>query len=431
MEHRYVKFMQGHVLDRLTDIPDQYIQCCLTSPPYFGLRNYGTDPIKWDVMRYRPIAGLDYVKVKQQTASLGNERDIWSYVGHLIMIFREVHRVLRNDGTLWVNLGDGYHGGGYANHQINGEEWKEQHGGDQRQNRQAKLIKDNPDMVPKNLWVMPWRFALAMQADGWILRNDIIWAKSVSFNSVYSGQCMPESVTDRTTKAHEYIFCFAKQPKYYYDGYAVRDKSVHGGDIVVASPTTSKFGDGEKAKKGYDTHVVGVRYVAAERNLRSVWTINPKPFAEAHFAVWPDTIADAIIRLSTSEKGCCAECGAPLERKLERTKNPKRNIEDDRRNRADCAARTGRTDGKTTSPTHGVIDEVKTVGWKRSCDCNTNKTKPCVLLDPFGGAGTTALAAARLRRRCISIELNPEYIKMAKRRIERDIKANASIWDLK
>ncbi len=376
MTNQYVKFLQGHVLDVLRDLPDESVQCCLTSPPYFGLRDYGTDPVEWDRVAFRPMPGLDKIKVKQQTASLGNEKDLWSYVGHLIQIFREVKRILRPDGTFYLNLGDSYFGGGYANHKINGEEWKEQHGGEQYQSRQQDRIRANLDLKPKDLIGIPWRVAFALQADGWILRQDIIWAKAVSFNPVYCGQTMPESTRDRCTKAHEYLFHFAKSPKYFYDIDAIKEPSRHANETHTAR---GKYLDkDDKPIKGHDTHVVGIRQITETRNPRSVWTINPHPFAEAHFAVWPETLVEPIIKSATSEKGCCAACGAPLEHLVEQQTYRELAPEKETKKTPLKVVRAGWRDPENRRK---VTKDI----WQRTCDCDVNKTKPCVVLDPFGG----------------------------------------------
>lgn len=251
--------MVGDCLDVLAGIPDETIQTCVTSPPYWGLRDYGVD------------------------GQLGLESDPELYIAKLVSIFREVRRVLKDDGTLWLNLGDSYSGGG--NNSNNGKPLNSTQGRNRESFRRDKAsvipeIKKVTGLRPKNLVGIPWRVALALQADGWILRQDIIWHKP---------NPMPESVRDRCTKSHEYIFLLAKNPKYYFDHVSIKEPSVFN---KQASAKKGSFGGKGAALKGNDSF----RAVTETRNKRSVWTITTKAYKGAHFATFPkDLITPCIL----------------------------------------------------------------------------------------------------------------------------------------
>ena len=287
------QIIQGDCIEELTKLPEKCVQTCVTSPPYFGLRDYGVD------------------------GQIGLEETLEAYVERLVEVFREVRRVLRDDGTLWLNLGDSYSAGG--------------RGGGGKQDTNKGSINLGAWKVAgygqKQLLGVPWKVAFALQADGWILRQDIIWHKP---------NPMPESVTDRCTKAHEYIFLLSKSPKYYFkqqlelaawDGR--HDTFYKGGAKDMAGGAHERWRRGENGE-----------YL---RNKRSVWTVNTKPYKGAHFATFPPDLIEP-----------CILAGAPL---------------------------------------NGVV------------------------LDPFLGSGTTAMVAKKLGRSYIGIELNPEYIELARTRI--------------
>ena len=293
----------GDCLDTLRGMPDGSVQCCVTSPPYWGLRDYGHD------------------------GQIGLESTPEAYVARMVEVFREVGRVLRDDATLWLNLGDSY--------------------GDSKQ-----------------LVGIPWRVAFALQADGWYLRQDIIWHKP---------NPMPESVRDRCTKSHEYVFLLSKSERYYYDAEAVSEPVsvsttarlsqpsllLQAGSDRVPGKTNgpmkavgprfggNKDGDSDDSKHATKSgNVYQIPDANGRRNRRSVWTITTKPFSGAHFAVMPPDLADLCIRAGCPEGG--------------------------------------------------------------------------VVLDPFGGAGTVGLMADRRGRDAVLCELNPEYAELARRRIADD-----------
>lgn len=247
----------GDSRELLRAIPDKSVHCCVTSPPYFGLRDYGVD------------------------GQMGLEATPDEFIAGMVDLFREVRRVLRDDGTLWLNIGDSYATGSKWGGSTGGKAAKALHGA-----RGGGRGKTQPGLPDKNLIGIPWMLAFALRADGWYLRQDIIWSKP---------NPMPESVQDRCTKAHEYIFLLSKGPKYHYDAAA------------IAEPATGEAPGNTKATKGgraYDDgaaehrtaanlHNIGARET---RNKRSVWTVATQPFSEAHFATFPPDLSEPCIK---------------------------------------------------------------------------------------------------------------------------------------
>jgi len=327
---------QGDCLDVIRTMPDECVQCVVTSPPYWGLRDYGVD------------------------GQLGLEATPEEYLERMVDVFREVRRVLRGDGTIWLNLGDSYSSGGRGGGGSFMDERKAWHGkSDVKGWRSAPTGLKNKDLVG-----IPWRVAFALQADGWYLRSDIIWSKP---------NAMPESVTDRPTKAHEYIFLLSKSPRYYYDAEAIRETSAsdiplacadaNGSTLTGGQHSRHSLGDAvpEKSRRvdkqrGHSRRHAGFndrwdRMTKAEqsssgRNKRDVWTVATHPYPDAHFATFPPALIEPCILAGCLEGG--------------------------------------------------------------------------IVLDPFSGAGTTGLVSTRLGRRYIGIELNPEYVVMSERRIIDD-----------
>ena len=236
----------GDALDVMRTLAPGSARCCVTSPPYWGLRDYG-------------VAG-----------QLGLEPTPDAYVARLVEVFREVRRVLADDGTLWLNLGDSYAGTGYGKGT-----------GHFSQRNDPSAMKPKLPMPvglkPKDLVGIPWRVAFALQADGWYLRSDIIWAKP---------NPMPESVTDRPTKAHEYVFLLSKAERYYYDADAIAEESVIGAGAVRNIGTRTKGQSGSRN----DGDRIGV-VNDGTRNARTAWTIPTQPFKGAHFATFPEELA--------------------------------------------------------------------------------------------------------------------------------------------
>ena len=313
------KILEGDCIESLKTLDDESVNCCVTSPPYWGLRDYG------------------------ESDQLGLEQTPEEYVANMVKVFSEVKRVLTKDGTLWLNLGDSYAGSGKGRNpdgSVHVSALIAKQGssaGTIMGNVHSGLVPEG--LKPKDLVGIPWRVAFALQADGWYLRQDIIWHKP---------NPMPESVTDRCTKSHEYIFLLSKSPKYYYDHEAVKEKCSEANiEDFKRRKTLNNKG---KGKGTYDEARPDLcrgrdAYMPDDfmRNKRSVWIVNTKPYPEAHFATYPTKLIRP-----------CIKAGCP---------------------------------------------------------------KGGVVLDPFGGSGTTAEVANELHRDAILCELNPEYCKLINKRL--------------
>lgn len=324
----------GDALKSLEQMPDKLVQTAITSPPYYQLRDYGVD------------------------GQIGLEQSPQEYIAKLVSVFREVKRVLRDDGTLWINMGDTYAGsGGYSP-----DSPANQQGSKQATNKGGyRRARKTHGLPAKNLMGMPWRLALALQDDGWILRQEVIWHKP---------NVMPQSVRDRLVVDHEQIFLFAKQPRYFFDVEAVKEPAVTG-----------------------------------KRLKRTLWSIPSQPYKGAHTAVFPPKLVEPMILASTPEAGVCPICRAPkrriLERKFYGDCQPQARTED---------LKLGRY--KMQFPQKGYVPP-KTIGWEPTCSCGQQATVPAIVLDPFMGSGTVGQVAASLGRRFIGIELNEEYWALA------------------
>lgn len=305
------------------------VQTCVTSPPYYGLRDYDLPPTDWPEVRFKLMADLPEVSVPAMSCCLGHEETVLAYVGHLVAIFREVHRLLSDDGTAWLNLGDSYAGNGGQSVQS-GPLFKGKHR--QRENVCVSARIRGDGLKPKDLTGIPWMVAFALRADGWYLRQDIIWAKP---------NPMPESVRDRCTKAHEYLFLLAKSERYYFDADAIAEPAAYpDGPRNTHGYRVAGERVGENHNLGGSVHKIGPRET---RNKRSVWSVATAPYREAHFATFPQALIEPCILAATKP--------------------------DD------------------------------------------------LVLDPFMGAGTTAVVAERLGRRYVGAELNPSYVSIAASRL--------------
>lgn len=258
------KIICGDCLAVLKTLPDESVNCCITSPPYWGLRDYGVN------------------------GQLGLEKTPEEYVAKMVEVFREVRRVLKNDGTLWLNLGDSYAGSGRgqtANGCADPKVTK-------TQGMKLNIPELPTGLKPKDLVGIPWLVAFALRADGWYLRQDIIWAKP---------NPMPESVTDRCTKSHEYVFLLTKSAKYYYDAEAIREqiKESNSGRCAAIARTAQGPCGGE------NKHNIETREYAEIKgaNRRSVWTVTTKPFKEAHFATFPPALIEPMVLAGCPEGG--------------------------------------------------------------------------------------------------------------------------------
>ena len=253
--------------EALAHLKENSVHCCVTSPPYFGLRDYGNE------------------------VQIGLEKTPEAYVGELVNVFREVRRVLRDDGTLWLNLGDSYAGSGKGRN----ADGSHQEGGKQGTNTGTvigSLVKTlAPDCKPKDLIGIPWRVAFALQADGWYLRQDIIWHKP---------NPMPESVRDRCTKAHEYIFLLSKSARYYFDSKAIAEPLAAGSDVEYRQKL--RQGKSYDAKEPYQKNFPA-SFNLETRNRRSVWTVATQPYSGAHFATFPPELIKPCIQAGCPSGG--------------------------------------------------------------------------------------------------------------------------------
>lgn len=442
IEGRNWRVYVGDVLDTMRTLPDCSVHCCVTSPPYFGLRDYGTGT--WEggddkcqhKVRERSSAGTSTLDGSKATCSHSQEgfRDICQrcgarridrqiglesspaeFVAKMVEVFAEVRRVLRDDGVCFVNMGDSYASAWPCNRRNEVGAGSLPNG-----KREARPPRMGDGLKEKDLMGVPWRLAFALQADGWYLRQDIIWHKRSP---------MPESVTDRCTKAHEYIFLLTKRDRYFWDQEAVREPGLSPemsiADYSDALEATSEawyprvdVGVRENGAK-QDNNLTSGKCPPGGRNLRSVWTLSSEPYAEAHFATFPSEIPRRCIKAGTSEKGCCAECGAPWRRITEKAKRTRQRPNDyvKPRKHAATKARNGSTSmlNSCSNRTAGVA--VQTTGWEPTCKCGADIV-PCTVLDCFSGSGTTGMVATELGRAYIGCELNPAYAEMSRKRIE-------------
>ena len=398
-----VRILVGDVRAMLATLPDNSLHACVTSPPYWSLRDYGVSPSIWGgAADCDHTWGIDHFcgKCDAWIGCLGLEPTPDLYVEHIADIFDQVRRVLRPDGTLWLNLGDCYAAGGRGGNtggksglQGSTDSQEASRSAGQRIGYRSSFRRDRaprgdvahksaPGIKAKDLVGIPWMVAFALRARGWYLRSDIIWAKT---------NPMPESIRDRPTKAHEYVFLLAKSEDYFYDHEAIRETNSGAG-----------------------------------RNRRSVWTLSTAPFAGAHFATYPPKLVTPCIEAGTSEHGCCSICGSPFERIVERREPLTAQMAlagADKSGEYHGAAQKAYTGTGAQNPSAvkarilaGMRARV-TVSWQPTCKHTLRTVVPSVVLDPFAGAGTTGLVAQRLGRDFIGIELNPEYAAMAEQRI--------------
>jgi len=317
--------------------------------------------------------------------------------------------VLRDDGTVWLNLGDSYASGGATTNLGRNDAGRNNGGsggnrlGTGNPGRQGCVIADS-GLKPKDLIGIPWRVALALQADGWWLRSDIIWHKP---------NPMPESVTDRPTKAHEYIFLLSKSARYYYDAEALKEP--------VAQSSVDRLSQATLPEQAGSDRVPGKtngNMKAVSRNKRSVWTVSTVGYKEAHFATFPPKLIEPCILAGTSANGCCPECGAPWERGTEKQAMKVRTSNRGQQ-KHDAGLRT------STSGTLLEAPVSTTIGWRPTCECGEwsdilhSPLQPvsCTVLDPFAGTSTVGQVAIELGRDYIGIELNPDYVALSEQRM--------------
>jgi DNA modification methylase len=389
-----VRMLIGDCRELLATLPTESVQCVVTSPPYWGLRDYGTP------------------------GQLGLEPTPELYVANMVEVFRAVRRVLRDDGTVWLNLGDSYASGEVGRHD-NGATYgvaRRKDWGERQHGRRPDGLK------PKDLVGMPWRVAFALQADGWYLRADIIWAKP---------NPMPESVTDRPTKAHEYVFLLAKNARYFYDGEAIREPQTSADNrdnpesrCGVSRPDYVGIRPGGPLTR----ERIPMRYCVwnpAGRNRRSVWTIASEPYPEAHFATFPTDLVVPCIQAGTSARGCCAMCGAPWARVVEHgaVMSTGGSTTGARARNMVIVSPLGQDPARSAYNTGAFVARDKiTTGWRPTCACDA-AVIPSTVLDPFAGSGTVLYVAKEYGRRAIGIELNPAYGALAQARLRQEVLA--------
>ena len=365
----------GDARDTLAELPKSSVHMVMTSPPYFGLRDYGVD------------------------GQIGLEDELKEYIEELVDVFREVRRVLRPDGSAWLNLGDSYAGSGRGSWEEPTDDVKESY-------VPSELPDRNDRLGRKNKMLVPHRVAIALQDDGWIVRNDVTWAKP---------NPMPSSVKDRLNTTTEQVFHLVPEPDYWYDLDAIREPYSKG-----AMDRYEYKIDPERPSAGAtDNPVASASELSpnpAGKNPGDVFEVTTKPFPEAHFAVYPPELVETPLKATCPPK-VCAECGSPYEREVERERCPgSAPGKGDGNSMRDAQVNGGhQRDGHDYKRKH--ISSAETVGWTPTCDCDTDATESGIALDPFAGAGTTALVAKRQGRRFVGIDLNEEYVAMAQKRL--------------
>jgi DNA modification methylase len=359
---------------RALPLAEGSVQCVVTSPPYWGLRDYG-------------VAG-----------QLGLEPTPEAYVANLVTVFREVRRVLRDDGVVWLNLGDSY----AADRSYQVCDNKHVAVG----NHMAASVP--PGLKPKDLVGTPWMVAFALRDDGWWLRSGVVWHKR---------NPMPESIDDRPTNSHEFVFLLSKRATYFYDAEAIKEPVTEA--TLRDRVDTGRFTP-DRGFPGAADHGNGRLGSASTRNRRSVWTIATEPYAGAHFATMPEALVEPCILAGTSAKGACPACGAPWARVVARVAGDAEAQERPKRT-AGMESRTSTLslsgNGSVEWATRG--SHVTTTGWRPTCACPPAGPVPCRVLDPFAGSGTVPAVAQRLGRIGLGVELKADYLALATARIGR------------
>lgn len=495
------RLIVGDCRQELAKLKTGSVHCVVTSPPYFGLRDYGTG--EWQggradcdhvVGQSRKGLGLAHssaatrggaIKVAEtpdiqarglcprcgatrQDSQIGLEPTPAEFVAELVAVFREVWRVLRDDGTVWLNIGDSYANDGKWGGSTGGKHVTALHGA-----TGVGRGKRKTGIRPKSLMLIPARLSIALQEDGWIVRSDVIWSKS---------NAMPESVVDRPTSAHEHVFLLTKSERYFYDAEAIKvarasdedAATFRGGSYVENQIDNATLGKrqarGKRKVRGLPPR--HAQYASSTRdslddvdrggmrNARNVWTIATVPYKEAHFATFPPALAEPCVKAGTSARGCCPKCGAGWTRVISKETAWASN-----------AALAGTEIAGKGHPSdqvredhdvrNGPVSDTRTLGFYPSCSCDglaplaaypakpalaasmaawrdacaiidgsreiqcraaldAAEVRPAVVLDPFAGAGTVGLVASRLQRHSVLIELNPASAELARSRLQKD-----------
>jgi len=408
------RIARGHVLDELRRVGSDSVQAVVTSPPYWGLRDYEVPATIWGGEadcrhRWRPgLGGRVCERCEAWEGCLGLEGTPDLYVAHLVEVMREVRRCLRPDGTLWLVLGDSFANPGHhkGNPGSSGTVGRPRIADRERAGAYRKAGAGDfaaAGLKNKDLVGIPWRVAFALQADGWWLRSDNVWQKP---------NVMPESVRDRPTRAHEYVFLLSPSSRYFYDSFAVRepDQGRRSGNGFVR-PARLSYG-GPASPRGKGGEWIG----GGGRNRRSVWTIASQCFRGAHFATFPEALAEVCVLAGTSPV-VCRRCGAPWDRIVESIRlldgvhEVSGGWTDERHRGA-----SGRSMLPTGYGSRRITVDRRSAGWSSSCGHDEPGARGLVL-DPFAGAATTGVVAARHGRDFLGIELSHEYAEMARDRL--------------
>jgi DNA modification methylase len=419
---------QGDAVETLAEMPESSVHTVMTSPPYYGLRDYEAD------------------------GQIGLEDTLDEYIAELLNVAEELRRVLRSDGSWWLNLGDSFAGSGRGQWAGNDDQPKESYTPDSLPEQQTSLRR-------KSKMLVPHRVAIALEDSGWIVRADCPWIKP---------NPMPHPVKDRLHETKEFIFHLTPEPDYWFDLDAVRESHSDASfERVTNAKESGKYTAGLQMtacpREDDPEHVQMDPDDACHPNGKNpgdIFEISVKPFSDAHFAVYPPELCETPIKASCPPK-VCAECGTPYERETEETPLWERDPDDIERRQAEkalerfrasdldvehleAARSVGFGDGEHGDASQGsrdrvdretrdLADEAKEVlggyfrefvaaperdatGWRQACSCETDATEPGIVLDPFAGAGTTALVAKDLGRRFVGIDLNPEYVAIAQKR---------------
>ena len=399
-----IKILQGNCIDKIKELDDNSIDCVVSSPPYFGLRDYGTasydggdpnckhtisdgsfDPLKNKLIGrpYRTKDKKNCVKcgAKRIDEQFGLETTYQEYIANTVKVFETFKPKLKDTATIWWNVGDSY-------------------------NNKLESLKE------KDLMMIPNRVAIALQDAGWYIRSEIIWHKP---------NPMPESVRDRPTSAHEKIWLITKSKKYYYDADAIREPTTDATKQRMKSSWNGNqkknyvSGEEQNHLRNYFGSDKAKENALRGRNKRNVWTITTKPCKEAHFATFPKDLIEPCIKAGCPEK-VCVECGTPYKKNYNRKR-----IRRDELDPSDYRYRPYKYKGgyeEINVKGDAGYQSSEFIGFEKDCNCKTDKFESGVVLDPFAGAGTTGLVAKENNRNAVLIELNGEYMAMAKKRIE-------------
>lgn len=408
-----VRIITGDAREILPTLPADSFDCVVTSPPYFGLRDYGVE------------------------GQIGLEPTLAAYLETMVDVMREVRRVMKPSGCAFLNIGDSYcsTAPGTMGDKLN------QRGilagvSDRRSEAARKFRPETPfGMKPKDLMMVPNRLAILLQDDGWWIRSEIIWHKL---------NPMPESVRDRPTCAHEKVWLLTKSPKYYFDAGAIEETAVAAGlgemdGLAQKLPNGANANAGRNYRDGkqieYAVMAVGsskrrmagfnersdasqAKGQSFTRNCRNIWTIASEPYRGAHYAVMPSALAERCIKAGSSEKGCCPNCGKPWERVVESVKGDTEAADRPKHLQSKSSTLSLSGNGSTQWAQRG--SKRHDIGWRPTCDCPQHEPIPARVLDCFGGAGTTGLVADRLGRDATLIELNPANRELGAERVRMD-----------